>query len=246
MADQETALTITADESQPIVVSLTTQDIKNQVQQIQHLMKEIMQKDQHFGAIPGCGPKPALLKPGAEKLCMMFRLSPDFDIEKTDLENGHREYQITTTLTHVGTDEVYGQGVGCCSTMEKKYRYRGGHEHPDIADTYNTVLKMAKKRSLVDAVLTATAASDIFTQDIEENADAANTGDRVQVGVLSSLAADLMLHCADLIESPEEMERFKERFRPRVGLLDTKQQKLIGEAVKAKDKQLAENGGDAE
>ncbi len=36
---------------------------------------------------------------------------------------------------------------------------------PDLA---NTVLKMAKKRSLVDAVLTVTAASDIFTQDIEE------------------------------------------------------------------------------
>ena len=33
---------------------------------------------------------------------------------------------------------------------------------------YNTVLKMAKKRALVDAVLTATAASDIFTQDLED------------------------------------------------------------------------------
>ena len=35
-------------------------------------------------------------------------------------------------------------------------------------DLANTVLKMAKKRSLVDAVLTATAASDIFTQDVED------------------------------------------------------------------------------
>jgi|GEM_PF-518475 len=41
-------------------------------------------------------------------------------------------------------------------------------ENPDIADTYNTVLKMAKKRSYVDATITATAASDIFTQDVEE------------------------------------------------------------------------------
>ena len=44
-------------------------------------------------------------------------------------------------------------------------------ENPDLADQYNTVLKMGKKRALVDAVLTATAASDIFTQDIEEFAD---------------------------------------------------------------------------
>jgi len=41
-------------------------------------------------------------------------------------------------------------------------------EHDNPADYYNTCLKMAKKRSFVDAVLTATAASDIFTQDIEE------------------------------------------------------------------------------
>lgn len=44
-------------------------------------------------------------------------------------------------------------------------------EHDNPADNYNTVLKMAKKRSLVDATLTGTAASDIFTQDIEELVD---------------------------------------------------------------------------
>ena len=38
----------------------------------------------------------------------------------------------------------------------------------EIADVANTVLKMAKKRSQVDLTLTATAASDIFTQDIED------------------------------------------------------------------------------
>lgn len=36
------------------------------------------------------------------------------------------------------------------------------------ADLANTILKMAKKRALVDAVLTATAASDLFTQDLED------------------------------------------------------------------------------
>ena len=35
-------------------------------------------------------------------------------------------------------------------------------------DSFNTVLKMAKKRALVDAVLTATAASDLFVQDLED------------------------------------------------------------------------------
>jgi hypothetical protein len=39
------------------------------------------------------------------------------------------------------------------------------------ADVANTILKMAKKRGLVDAILTVTAASDIFTQDIEDLPD---------------------------------------------------------------------------
>jgi hypothetical protein len=38
----------------------------------------------------------------------------------------------------------------------------------EIADVANTILKMAKKRSQIDLTLTATAASDIFTQDIED------------------------------------------------------------------------------
>lgn len=44
----------------------------------------------------------------------------------------------------------------------------GRVDNPDKADQYNTVLKMANKRSLVAAVLNVTAASDIFTQDLED------------------------------------------------------------------------------
>lgn len=40
--------------------------------------------------------------------------------------------------------------------------------NPDLADSYNTVLKMSDKRALVAAVLNATAASDVFTQDVED------------------------------------------------------------------------------
>lgn len=38
----------------------------------------------------------------------------------------------------------------------------------NLADVYNTVLKMSNKRALVAAVLNVTAASDIFTQDLED------------------------------------------------------------------------------
>ncbi len=193
---------------------LSADGVQEQVQLIQHVMKKVMKKDEHYGVIPGCGNKPSLLKAGAEKLCLTFRLAPSLDIETIDLPAvGHREVRVVCTLTHIPTGQVVGQGTGCCSTMESKYRYRkstaecpkcgsevrrskkanegwycwtktGGcgatfdvkdieapekrKENPDLADSYNTVLKMAKKRAMVDATLTATAASDIFTQDIEE------------------------------------------------------------------------------
>ncbi len=41
-------------------------------------------------------------------------------------------------------------------------------EHDNPADYYNTCVKMAKKRGMADGVLTVTAASDVFTQDIED------------------------------------------------------------------------------
>jgi hypothetical protein len=48
----------------------------------------------------------------------------------------------------------------------KAYKIQQVRTEP--ADLANTILKMAKKRGLIDGVLTATAASDIFTQDIED------------------------------------------------------------------------------
>lgn len=40
--------------------------------------------------------------------------------------------------------------------------------NPDIADIKNTILKMAKKRSKIDATIAATRSSGIFTQDLED------------------------------------------------------------------------------
>jgi len=192
--------------------------VLEQMEMIQQLMDDAMKEDAHYGLIPGTNKK-TLFKAGAEKLGMMFRLAPKFEEHFTDLGNYHREYRIKCSLYHINTDVFYGEGVGSCSTLESKYRWRqaqracpkcgkdntiikgkqeygGGWlcfgkkggcgakwedgdpiiesqntakvENPDIADQYNTVLKMAKKRAHVDAMITATSASDIFTQDIEE------------------------------------------------------------------------------
>jgi hypothetical protein len=153
--------------------------VRQQVNQLQYLMKDVLKKGDHYGVVPGTKGKPSLFQPGAEKICLMFKLVPRYRVEKVALPGGHREVEVTCTLYQRGSDVVEGEGIGSCSTMESKYRYRtqwsnGSKtkvENPDIADTYNTVLKMAKKRALVDAVKSTTAASDIFTQDVEDLPD---------------------------------------------------------------------------
>lgn len=193
--------------------AVSVQEILKQVQLIQQLMSAVMKEDEHYGTVPGCGSKKVLLKPGAEKLMLVFRLLPEIEIRHTEMQNGHREYQVTVSLFSSNGLRL-GMGVGSCSTMESKYRYRTGEvtltdkpvpkeywndrnpallggkgfvpkkddsgrwmiaeagqkvEHDNPADYYNTVLKMAKKRAMVDAVMTTTAASDCFTQDLEED-----------------------------------------------------------------------------
>lgn len=143
-------------------------EVREQVNQIQYLMKEVLKDGEHYGTIPGCGNKPTLLQSGAEKIAYMFHLIPTYEVIRSDLGSGHREYEVTCTLAHRDTGQGVGVGVGICTTMESKYRFKYKKENPNIADTWNTVLKMAKKRAFVDAVKSTTAASDIFTQDIED------------------------------------------------------------------------------
>lgn len=198
--------------------AMSTEAVVRQVNVIQDVMRSVMKVDEHYGTIPGCQ-KPSLYKPGAEKLGFTFRLAPEYDVRTLNMPNGHREYQVKCRLRHIPTGSMVGEGEGSCTTMEGKYRFRGGEkegtgeaipkeywnlksagkmeearaliggpgfapgkidgkweicsigekvEHDNPADYYNTCLKMAKKRAHVDAILTATAASDIFTQDVED------------------------------------------------------------------------------
>lgn len=151
-------------------------EVRQQVNQIQYLMKQVLKPGEHYGNVPGTKGKPTLFQSGAEKIAYMFHLVGRYTITRTDLGGGHREYEVTCELVSRDTGETMGVGMASCSTMESKYRYRKKwinnqsvrEENPDIADTWNTVLKMAKKRAFVDAVKSTTAASDIFTQDVED------------------------------------------------------------------------------
>jgi hypothetical protein len=196
---------------------LSVEDLLAQVQKIQALMTKVMREGEHYGVIPGTN-KPTLLKPGAEKLCLLFRLDPQYhSVESVD--GRHLTVKSMCTLWHIPTGQRMGSGEGSCSTKEAKYAYRravracpvcgstgtiikgragfgggwlcwdkrggcgakfkdgdpaierqplGRVANEDLPDVFNVVLKMSNKRALVAAVLNVTAASDIFTQDLED------------------------------------------------------------------------------
>lgn len=151
-------------------MAMSANEIVQQVKLIQDVMASVMKKDEHYGVIPGTR-KPTLYKPGAEKLCLLFRLCPEFQTTET-YDGRHLTVKSRCVLIHVPSGKAMGSGEAICSTKEKKYRYRkdGGKvvENGELEDCYNTIIKMANKRALVAATLVATAASDIFTQDMED------------------------------------------------------------------------------
>jgi hypothetical protein len=191
------------------------------INSVQEVVSRAMKDGEHYGKLPGVS-KNILYKQGAEYLSLRFNWRSEYQVTRYDLDSNHREYEIRCLLYHRETNIVMGEGLGNCSTMESKYRYRrksrtcpecgmdtirkskpqygggwycskkdggcganyeagdasieaqeeGRAENPDIADVWNTVLKMAKKRAYVDSVITACGASDLFTQDLEEQGGA--------------------------------------------------------------------------
>ncbi len=80
-----------------------------------------------------------------------------------DWQRGFFSYEVKGTLINKRTVLVEAEGVGCCNSRERKYK------NQDAFNISNTILKMAKKRAIVDVVLSATRSSGIFSQDINTN-----------------------------------------------------------------------------
>ena len=162
---------------------LTADDLVQQTQKILQIKEKAMKEGVHYGIIPGTK-KPSLWKPGSEKLCRAFKLTPQFETTSRDDPNrtiswrkwnynerkeiegstmGYIEYDSRCTLTHIPTGEVWAKNVSAsCNNFESKYRSLNPY------DVKNTLEKMSEKRSLVAAVLIGTGASDIFTQDLDD------------------------------------------------------------------------------
>lgn len=146
------------------------QQIMHKIAQFQAVVRSALREGHDYGRIPGVGDKPTLLKPGAEKILMLLGLSSEYELiqQVEDYEKGFFAYTVRCVLSRNGLKIT--EGVGHANTRERRYTVvkDKSKEPRDPFSLANTVLKMAKKRALVDATLTVASLSDIFTQDLED------------------------------------------------------------------------------
>lgn len=141
-------------------------NLKHQYDLFRKLQQDVLEKDIDYG-FPGGkhpGQKPSLYKSGAEKLTRLFNLIPRFEVIKQTETDKFILYAFKCVLeTQDGL--IVGEGYGLANSKEKNKWNSIPWAHA------NSILKIAKKRAHVDAVLTGLGASNVFTQDLEDLAE---------------------------------------------------------------------------
>jgi len=230
-------------------------DIRQRVNLVQEIMRSLMKQDTHYGVIPGTK-KPSLYKPGAEMLCVTFRIADKYEVEDLTV-NGMARYRVRCIGEHQITGIVLGEGWGECSSHEEKYKWRGAicpeefevtpeslrrikfnksygkvekkeQIRTESADQANTILKMACKRAKIAMTLNVTGASDIFTQDIEDLPEELRA-DEAGEPVLSELATKWIAEASAAINADDLAAVWKHAVKE----INAAKDSVAAEAVKA-------------
>lgn len=98
-------------------------DLVKRLEVIRQAMNQAMDEDVDYGVIPGTNTKPTLLKPGAEKLGVLFELDIQLTNEKL-WDPPHLTVVSRAAVYHAPTGTRLGYGEGICTTHEKKYAKR--------------------------------------------------------------------------------------------------------------------------
>lgn len=130
--------------------------------EMDRFIQEALVAGTDFGIIPGCS-KPCLLKSGAEKIALYLNLIFRTEVvgRTEDFQQGFFAYECKCYVIDVD-GIVRGEGISTANSKEPRYARQSGFA------VQNTILKMCKKRALVDAILNVAAISSVFVQDIEE------------------------------------------------------------------------------
>ncbi len=152
-------------ETKPVlseVKQVSVEETKAFENEMDRFIKTALISGRDYGKVP-YGDKPTLFKSGAEKIQIFLGLIARAETVNRieDYNAGFFSYEAKVYLIDYN-GVVRAEGVGICNTREGKYIKSSGYA------VMNTVLKMAKKRALVDAVLNVAALSARFTQDMED------------------------------------------------------------------------------
>lgn len=127
---------------------MSVNEVLNQSIIVHEILTQVMIKDIHYGTIPGCK-KPSLYQPGAEKLCVTFRLAPKFEVE--DLSEPHENlyrYRVKCSLYTIRDGLFVGSAMGEASTAEEKYQWEAAlnKRHFDLTDPDKRRIKFKKNK----------------------------------------------------------------------------------------------------
>ena len=181
-------------ENLPVVVAgkiMTLDEYASLIKTRDSFIKSYLKRGKDFDKIRGWQ-KEGLLEPGAEKLCELFNLRPEFEIVRHQVDFDRTipfiSYWVKCTLYRKDTNKKMGDAIASCNTMEEKYRYRWLKKEelppgvdpanlPSKKTSYgtkyrtvneetgaldNTIVQIAEKRAYVAAVRKATQTSDRF------------------------------------------------------------------------------------
>lgn len=177
---------------------LTAVQVKAQVQLIQQVMEAVMVKDVHYGTIPGTQKPTLYKAGAEKILATFRIAAYPKEIDDLSTFDEIRYRVKVHGLSMDGQQLIgVGIGECSSSEAKYKWRTpvcdeefaetpedrkrlvwkKGKDNKPNYqqkqirtnpSDVANTILKMAKKRAQIDMTLTATGASDVFDQDLED------------------------------------------------------------------------------
>ncbi len=139
---------------------------------LEKYIKERLHPDKHFYTV-GDEPsrKPSLTKEGAELICLPHALKGRYEwvsgLENPPLDDA--PYQITIKCILERDGRFEGEGIGSASSMITKKDGGRIQRQKDPGLRHNATIKMACKSAYIAATLNSTAASEFFTQDLEDD-----------------------------------------------------------------------------
>jgi len=114
---------------------------------VREFMAIAMQEGEDYGVIPGCGDRPTLYQPGAQKLCNLFGLiTGNPELEK--IEDWNRpffNYSFKIPIVDSATGTVLCYGYGSCNSKEKKYRYKTVYDNQATPEQKHTGKRIQKR-----------------------------------------------------------------------------------------------------